>query len=365
MKIRNSDGIEPLKRRGIVTHVPNALPNREVEFADALEAHTEIVAGRIAPHNGRKALLKYAGNPALERLKRFIVFTRRVVSDVADPDPLRLAQMEETVLERFRSAHRSRRQHTIAASPLPVGTDSELVQSIYPETDESFQDSGYPRSRRSAGMVGAPSASATSDSVLVHLEVDEGETVRVATVRLFEAVFGRGYVPFRIENDVQISRRHTRLFLLDGAVVVSDLESRNGTFVNGEKITEPTLLEKDSVMEIGKTRLILEDLVPMAPGYAQAVFATNKGGRYRVDLSECLIGRARNIAVPLRDSSKQLSRLHGRLDLSDGQVYLTDLDSTNGLIAEGTRIEGSIVLEPEVVFEIGSVRIRVIGFERE
>jgi hypothetical protein len=50
----------------------------------------------------------------------------------------------------------------------------------------------------------------------------------------------------------EVSRRHARIVLTDGAYVLKDLGSPNGTFVNGERITEQRLQEGDKVTMGGK-----------------------------------------------------------------------------------------------------------------
>jgi adenylate cyclase len=63
----------------------------------------------------------------------------------------------------------------------------------------------------------------------------------------FPSEMGRGMdVAVRID-DRWLSRRHCRLDLQDGIVVVRDLGSRHGTFVNGQSITEAKLLPGDEL----------------------------------------------------------------------------------------------------------------------
>jgi len=61
---------------------------------------------------------------------------------------------------------------------------------------------------------------------------------------------GRG----NLSNDTEISRRHAR-FHRDGEghVVVEDMGSTNGTFVNGRRISGPTVLAPGDEIELGAT----------------------------------------------------------------------------------------------------------------
>lgn len=58
-------------------------------------------------------------------------------------------------------------------------------------------------------------------------------------------------------DDTNISRRHAQVALDDGAVVVSDLGSTNGTFVNGRRITRATARPGDEIT-VGTSRLRVE-----------------------------------------------------------------------------------------------------------
>lgn len=52
-------------------------------------------------------------------------------------------------------------------------------------------------------------------------------------------------------DDGLVSRRHARIGILDGGLVVEDLGSRNGVLVNERKISSPTLLGHGDVVGIG------------------------------------------------------------------------------------------------------------------
>jgi len=73
-----------------------------------------------------------------------------------------------------------------------------------------------------------------------------------------EAVLGRSpscEIPL---DDVKVSRRHARILLAENKAVISDLGSRNGTMVNGEKIsTEVSLVPGDQV-QVGDTTALFD-----------------------------------------------------------------------------------------------------------
>lgn len=55
----------------------------------------------------------------------------------------------------------------------------------------------------------------------------------------------------RIEDEL-VSRRHTKIVFSGGQYVVEDLGSKNGTFLNGEKISGPSVLKPGDYLRIGE-----------------------------------------------------------------------------------------------------------------
>ena len=64
-----------------------------------------------------------------------------------------------------------------------------------------------------------------------------------------------------------VSSHHCEIQLRGGEVVVRDLDSTNGTYVSGEKITERTL-KPGQILRLGQVEMRLEADAPAAPGKA-------------------------------------------------------------------------------------------------
>jgi pSer/pThr/pTyr-binding forkhead associated (FHA) protein len=68
-----------------------------------------------------------------------------------------------------------------------------------------------------------------------------------------------------IKNDPSVSRYHIQLFIdNDDNIFISDCNSTNGTYVNGQKINDPIKLDTYDVLKIGNTiinwkQLLLEN----------------------------------------------------------------------------------------------------------
>ncbi len=67
----------------------------------------------------------------------------------------------------------------------------------------------------------------------------------------------------RLFEDTGISREHCTITSTKGQLEVKDLDSRNGTKVNGKHITGPTRLHHRDVIDVGESQLtILFELDP-------------------------------------------------------------------------------------------------------
>ena len=76
-----------------------------------------------------------------------------------------------------------------------------------------------------------------------------GETFQVPTDRKSGVVIGRGGDAMVRVDDGAVSREHCRVWVrpADGAIMVSDLGSTNGTIVNGQPVQEMSLAEGDKI----------------------------------------------------------------------------------------------------------------------
>jgi pSer/pThr/pTyr-binding forkhead associated (FHA) protein len=58
-------------------------------------------------------------------------------------------------------------------------------------------------------------------------------------------------------NDAEVSRKHVRLTLKNNGYVVEDLGSTNGTFVNGQRISNPTVLKMGDLVAFGENVVLM------------------------------------------------------------------------------------------------------------
>lgn len=79
------------------------------------------------------------------------------------------------------------------------------------------------------------------------------------------------------------------------------------------------------------------------------LYGTNKGNKYHIDLDNlpCTVGKmAGNVDVVIKDST--ISRIHARFTRQDNQIYVTDMNSTNGTFKNGLRLNPNetVLIEP-------------------
>src|SRR5947209_4213828 len=168
----------------------------------------------------------------------------------------------------------------------------------------------------------------------------------------------------RLGDDVEISRRHARFSRdVQGELMIEDLGSANGTFVNGERIAAPRKLQLGDEVRVGKTILQVTDSAGAAPepeGAAELVVRAGEGPVRRIKLrDELVIGRGVSGDGRLSDDEK-VSRRHARvLRDSSGQLMIEDLGSANGTFVNDERVERSRALASGDVIRIGSTTLEV------
>jgi DNA-binding winged helix-turn-helix (wHTH) protein len=79
-----------------------------------------------------------------------------------------------------------------------------------------------------------------------------------------EHIAGRGDDCSLVIDADTVSRRHARFVVNGSAVTIEDLESTNGTHVNGTRITAPTALSNGNRVELGSEMLVMMKRDPSA-----------------------------------------------------------------------------------------------------
>jgi pSer/pThr/pTyr-binding forkhead associated (FHA) protein len=249
-------------------------------------------------------------------------------------------------------------------------------------------------------------------SVQVTLTVIDGPDRGLsALLQKPRTILGRKNADFAL-TDSKVSIQHAAIEISGTDVHVVDLNSRNGVFLKGEKVTDTKLQNLDE-FEIGLSKLkifILEDLSAFkkintessgvtpterrldidhliddelkrfskwdlsqssdevvqggdlaAAGYLyglEVLQGPDQGRTIRIGQKESFVGRG-NTEIVLHDPD--VSRLHCSIEVtSDGKVTLKDLGSTNGTYVNSKRIS-EVQLRPDDQIQVGGTLLRFVA----
>ncbi len=183
-------------------------------------------------------------------------------------------------------------------------------------------------------------------------------------------------------DDVRVSRSHAELEWNGSGFSLRDLGSINGTYVNGQRLSNETRLLHDGDEILLSKQMIFYEIVraepaepPPAPdsAYSGASGAEPLGqmGSYLVvsagpDMGQeyplwgetITIGRAsREATWEIRLTDRSVSRPHARLEHRDDGFYLVDLQSANGTLLNGVLVQGPTPLRDGDVISVGETRL--------
>lgn len=225
---------------------------------------------------------------------------------------------------------------------------------------------------------------------------DHGKSIEMDKT---EITIGRKNTDFNLK-DQRVSTVHTKIEIKDDKVMVFDLNSRNGTLVNGVKIEGPTEVQNLDELEIGFTKIrvtIVENLEffktknqksiidekttrnsdigglikdelerfskwdlsnptmdaltkPKASKYPfgfQVKKGPDRGKVFFLDQDRVVVGRGK-VEFILKDPD--VSRMHAMVEVKEGaQIMVRDMDSTNGTFVNGKKITSSEIRVGDVV----------------
>ena len=231
------------------------------------------------------------------------------------------------------------------------------------------------------------------------IEDDEGKRTLVPLTR-DEYTLGRKDGNSIRLTERNVSRAHARLYkqangtpnengVAKTTIILEDLTSYNGVFVNGLRVAHSQNLAHGDLVQIGEYRIVLQDeaaadapppalpndvkqTAPGAPAaHARASALLDRPNRlvmivgpapaaeFPLDRERMTIGRAEDAGISVNHNS--VSRIHCEVHaLGDGRFEIVDKASSNGVRVNGADLRRGIV-EPGDVIELGDVQFKFVG----
>lgn len=173
-----------------------------------------------------------------------------------------------------------------------------------------------------------------------------GREIKLAVPKF---IIGRGEGAHLRPSSDLVSRHHCGISVTDGQVIVEDLGSRNGTFVNGEQITEPHKARSGDQIRVGRLQF---ELV-MDPARAAKKARVN-------NVVEAAARTATNKKQGIEDSISDWLEAEVPMEQSRAETIQFSMEETQAIFDRDSKEQssGEIAIDPAGVEETESAEIR-------
>lgn len=149
-----------------------------------------------------------------------------------------------------------------------------------------------------------------------------------------------------------VSRKHGRFIMQNGKWQIEDLDSKNGLIFNNANIKSREICDGDFIR--------IDDGVETIADGVLLVFssAESENRWYTLPVSgtgNITIGRGEGCTIVLPHVS--VSQNHARITKEKGRYYISDTGSTNGIVVNGIRITGKVLLHEKDVITITNSKL--------
>jgi pSer/pThr/pTyr-binding forkhead associated (FHA) protein len=199
---------------------------------------------------------------------------------------------------------------------------------------------------------------------------DAGKRILLKNLSVFEA--GRSQGNHIHLSDESVAYNHFRIYCTDNNYSIYDLGSKRGILVNSE-CKEKSQLQHGDTIQAADVRLLFEmvdestqgRLASSAPDSdeedAQAfcgglltktrasvpallvLDGQDRGKRFTLNGAKTVFKVGRSAGVDIRLADAKVSREHARIEVGDGSVAITDLDSSNGTVINGEKVKTAVL----------------------
>ncbi|MDP2308391.1 MAG: FHA domain-containing protein [Pseudomonadota bacterium] len=180
-------------------------------------------------------------------------------------------------------------------------------------------------------------------------------------------------------SEIGVSRRHARIAVAEGSIVVEDMGSGNGTLFQGERITRHLVTDGDEVMidpftlgfhlSGGDTTAEVTaggDATMLVGGLQPALARLELVSAHRMDPrtfdipvgGTLTLGRSEKASIVLPEPAA--SRLHADIGETAGSYWVRDRGSSNGTWVNGRRVREKVLADGDRV-RIGTVELAFVA----
>jgi DNA-binding NtrC family response regulator/pSer/pThr/pTyr-binding forkhead associated (FHA) protein len=223
-----------------------------------------------------------------------------------------------------------------------------------------------------------PTATEPRAYLVVHTGEEGGSRV-IDLVDGGEVTFGRSRsAVVHVQHD-NVSRLHARIARSGDAIEVEDLDSRNGTFVNGERITKKQRITPGDEIVIGSIHVVVgatsrldrsSAIATPEVGEARLVAEVDRAMRYKRPVTVVLVRTAVDAALEAIASVLRPMDLLAEVVGDDYLVILPELDRETGAAALARLVDATKPITKELKTAIavcpdhGTTAERIIGVLR-
>jgi len=158
-----------------------------------------------------------------------------------------------------------------------------------------------------------------------------------------------------VVNESTVSSHHAKFIITDNSIILEDLNSSNGTFVNGNRIQKTNIQITDTIF-LGKR-------FEFKPEYLNKYISANSydgdGKKGKSDLiNKSIITIGRSSENDLVIDNIKVSRFHARVINQSGNWVIEDLNSSNGTFVNGKKIKRKPINNSDTIL-IGGIPLKL------
>ena len=174
---------------------------------------------------------------------------------------------------------------------------------------------------------------------------------------------GQGDVNDIVVNEPGVNGFHADIKVEGQNVTITDINTRSGTFVNGDRISGPTNLRAGDVIKVGNTELDVSDegagadktlvlsgtalLEVGSDSWSLVADSGPEKGQVIPIVERTEVGRALECDISVLEPS--LSRKHAELEVDGNQLIIRELGSVNGTYVNGEKIDEVSLKDGDVI----------------